>query len=232
VLLPLRPIKYWTCSTSNANLCYAATAAGLDRTADKGLSWAPVHVAAPQLAGDSRGSFLDVTTQPPTVYHATADSIFSWPDGQVDKIIQVQQLLLSLSAVQKAVTAAASKRIVHVECMVSLCQEYSCVWSAPCQTALRVFLQVIVHHWCCTALWLQVVSGPITWFDAGRDVDGFTMAYTDADRDFCAQVSFQQAAAYSGRTMQASSVLSPVSHSKPCMEESMCRPVFEPSAVL
>lgn len=84
-------MKYWACSTADASLCYAATAAGLDRTADKGLTWAPV--AAPQLAADSRGSFLDVTTAPPTMYHATPGGIFSWPDGQPDKMRQVLRLL-------------------------------------------------------------------------------------------------------------------------------------------
>lgn len=31
-----RPIRYWRCSSEIAELCYAATQGGLDRTADKG----------------------------------------------------------------------------------------------------------------------------------------------------------------------------------------------------
>lgn len=81
---PCRPIKYWACSTQDANLCYAATAAGLDRTSDKGLSWQPMNHTL--LAADSRGTFLDVSTQLPMVYHATPAGIYSLPDGQPDKI--------------------------------------------------------------------------------------------------------------------------------------------------
>lgn len=36
-VLPCRPVRYWTCSSKVAEVCYAATTGGLDRTADKGM---------------------------------------------------------------------------------------------------------------------------------------------------------------------------------------------------
>lgn len=59
---PSRPVRYWACSSAQPELCYAATTAGLDRTADKGLAWSFVDHAS--LAADSRGTFLDSTVSP------------------------------------------------------------------------------------------------------------------------------------------------------------------------
>jgi len=87
VFLSCRPVKYWVCSTVDAGLCYAATANGLDRTTDKGLTWQPVKSS--QLTNDSRGSFMDISTQPPTMYHATPSGIFKWPDGRPEEVVTV-----------------------------------------------------------------------------------------------------------------------------------------------
>jgi hypothetical protein len=35
---------------------------------------------------DSRGGFIDSSVKPPRVYHATPEGIYSWPDGDVDKM--------------------------------------------------------------------------------------------------------------------------------------------------
>jgi len=82
-----RPIRYWACSSQQAELCYAATIGGLDRTTDKGLSWAFVNHSS--LAADSRGSFLDSSASPPVMYHATPQGIYRWVDGQLDTLATV-----------------------------------------------------------------------------------------------------------------------------------------------
>jgi hypothetical protein len=127
---PCRPIKYWACASNNASLCYAATTGGLDRTIDKGLTWAPVPGAV--LAGDCRGTFLDKASRPPTVWHATASGIFKWADGQPGGVTTVRVAVgLWLSTVlawwrwlvdcAAAVVAAASlagpcRTCVHSSC--------------------------------------------------------------------------------------------------------------------
>jgi hypothetical protein len=83
-----RPIKYWACSSNNASLCYAATTAGLDRTTDKGTTW--VKVPGALLAGDARGTFVDGSTRPPTVWHATSSGIYRWRDGTPGGAAQVR----------------------------------------------------------------------------------------------------------------------------------------------
>lgn len=98
VIAPCRLVRYWACSSKQASLCYAATIRGLDRTADKGLTWAFVKHAA--LAADSRGSFLDSSTTPPVVYHATPAGIFQWTDGRVGATLKTVREGCSVCVIQ------------------------------------------------------------------------------------------------------------------------------------
>lgn len=82
-----RPIRYWACSSKDPLLCYAATTGGLDRTTDKGLTWAFVRHA--WLAADSCGTLVDGSTSPPTIYHATPAGIYRWVDGQLATLTTV-----------------------------------------------------------------------------------------------------------------------------------------------
>ena len=69
-----RPIKYWACSSKIANLCFAATTGGIDKTSDKGLTWKLLNTSL--LLADSRGTFVDHGTSPATIYHATPAGIY------------------------------------------------------------------------------------------------------------------------------------------------------------
>lgn len=89
-----RPVRYWACSSKQAELCYAATTGGLDRTADKGLTWALVNHTT--LAADSRGSFLDSSVTPPVMYHATPAGLYRWTDGQPGTLTTVSKSLFFL----------------------------------------------------------------------------------------------------------------------------------------
>jgi hypothetical protein len=63
----------------------------------------------------------------------------------------------------------------------------------------------------------QMVSGAVSWFDAGKDADGFTLAYTDADRDFCAQVRALQLPVAGMQGVSREAVLCHMLHARVCI---------------
>lgn len=126
-----------------------------------GLTWRPV--SHPLLTGaDSRGSFLDTTTTPATMYHATPTGIFKWPDGQPENITTVRG-----KAWVMTLPFAQSK--------------HACFLTPPCCPAVANFFIGVL----CA---VQVVSGSIQSFAAGRDASGLTLSYVDIDIAFCSQV--------------------------------------------
>lgn len=92
-----------------------------------GLTWQ--HVSHPSLTGfDSRGTFLDSSTSPPTLYHATPGGIYSWPDGQPEAL----QVLVSsgggaggggVHSFAAGRSAAGGLTLAYVDKDVAFCQQ-------------------------------------------------------------------------------------------------------------
>ncbi|MEM7035713.1 MAG: T9SS type A sorting domain-containing protein [Bacteroidota bacterium] len=70
-------VRYWISDSFDPDLCFAASGDGMFRSTDKGNSWARI----PGLHGNSRGTFIDHSTMPRTIYHANTDTIFLSTDG-------------------------------------------------------------------------------------------------------------------------------------------------------
>ncbi|NCG19793.1 MAG: hypothetical protein GWP91_12360 [Rhodobacterales bacterium] len=70
-------IRYWVEDPTDPDKMLAATEHGLEQSADGGLTW--THLVAG--LGDARGSFLDHTASPATIWHATDSGIWRSDDG-------------------------------------------------------------------------------------------------------------------------------------------------------
>jgi hypothetical protein len=70
-------IKYWISNSFDENIVFAASGDGLFRSADKGINWIRVNT----ISGESKGTFIDYSTSPHTVYHANETGIYQSIDA-------------------------------------------------------------------------------------------------------------------------------------------------------
>jgi len=108
-----------------------------------GLTWQPV--SHPLLSGvDSKGSFMDASTSPPTIYHATPTGIYKWPEGQP------QQLTVLLSGGVHSFAAGRGDRgnltLAYVDRDAAFCEEVSAAGAAcsPAYLSLTSHSEVMI----------------------------------------------------------------------------------------
>ncbi len=70
-------IRYWVSDSFTEDIVFAGGGTALYRSADKGITWAVV----PDISGTSKGTFIDYSTTPHRVYHATENGIYLSTDA-------------------------------------------------------------------------------------------------------------------------------------------------------